>query len=479
MRILILLLVICGPVLYAADPVVSNVRVLGEALYNAGETTQLTGNYVFTDADGHTDASTYKWYSSTTADGSSGYSDTGITTQRYTVGAGDVGLYFFFEVTPIDSNGDNGTIEQNSDGTIGSSTSFSDDTYSGNPSTINSGGTTDILNGTISNNKNLLVTNNSTLYIHGDLSTGKTTITVDAGSTLQISGQLIASNNLTIVNNGTLAISSGLSAGNTADITISGDVTIGGDFSLGAGGAGSLTVDGDGSLDVEGNFDVPDSNITVTDPGTINIDGNAETGTSPIDGDGDVTIGGECFGTNCGDGQVVPIELGYFRVTSEYNFKEITWTTLTEINNDYFTIYKSEDGETFIEIAQIEGAGNHQGLLKYSYKDYDQLGKTAYYKLRQTDFDGKFEEFDAVGQYSNEFFSISIFPNPCQEWLHVFNPLPIQALSLSSLSGDVLLRIEFLNEKQVQLNVAALMPGVYLLNILTNQGRQTIRVIKK
>ena len=472
------LLIFCSQLSYATDPVVSNVRVLGEGLYNGGLATQLTGNYVFTDDDGDTDASSYQWYRSSANDGTGLTAISGATNNRYTITASDIGNYIYFEVSPVDSNAETGVTASSSASSLVATTSYTDQTYS-TTTTVNSGGTINYLNSTIANNKNLTVSNNTTLYIHGDLNTSKTTITVNAGSTLQISGQLIAANNLTIVNNGTLIVSSGLSAGNSAAISISGNVTIGGDLSLAAGGAGSLTVEGGGSLDVEGNLDITGSNITVTNPGTITVDGNADTGSSPIDGDGTISIGGECSGTNCSDGQILPIELGYFTVTSEENYNEIKWSTVSEINNDYFTLMRSIDAIEYEVIAKIEGAGNHQGLLEYSYKDYDAPKKSTYYKLKQTDYDGQFEEFDAVSVEKNALdISWTVFPNPVVDHLYIKGEQAIIQLMLSDLKGNIISNSADIHSSETELDLSFLNQGIYLLNIQTTGGVKSIKIVK-
>lgn len=87
----------------------------------------------------------------------------------------------------------------------------------------------------------------------------------------------------------------------------------------------------------------------------------------------------------------LPVELLSF--TAVYNGKnvDVKWTTASEKNNDYFTIERTADGKTFHEVARVKGAGNSSTVLHYSTKDNDPLEGTSYYRLKQTDFDGKYE----------------------------------------------------------------------------------------
>ena len=85
----------------------------------------------------------------------------------------------------------------------------------------------------------------------------------------------------------------------------------------------------------------------------------------------------------------LPIELVYFEAKCENNEALLKWTTATETNNDHFTIERSYDGTAFEVIAIVDGAGNSTSLIDYSYTDKNFLANRAYYRLKQTDFDGK------------------------------------------------------------------------------------------
>ena len=66
------------------------------------------------------------------------------------------------------------------------------------------------------------------------------------------------------------------------------------------------------------------------------------------------------------------------------------------MNNDYFTILKSYDGYEWEELKRVEGAGNSNSKLFYRTEDDNPKKGVQYYKLRQTDYDGNWEEFDIV-----------------------------------------------------------------------------------
>ncbi|HKR06341.1 MAG TPA: hypothetical protein VJY62_17020 [Bacteroidia bacterium] len=96
-------------------------------------------------------------------------------------------------------------------------------------------------------------------------------------------------------------------------------------------------------------------------------------------------------------GAPLPIELTRFNGEAKNDKVELTWTTSAEINNDYFTIEKSTNGITFISYGKIEGAGNTTAIQNYSYHDLNPSAGMNYYRLKQTDFNGRNEYFKIIG----------------------------------------------------------------------------------
>lgn len=87
----------------------------------------------------------------------------------------------------------------------------------------------------------------------------------------------------------------------------------------------------------------------------------------------------------------LPTELISFGAFCNKNKIEVKWTTASESNNDYFTLERSYDATNFEIITIISGAGNSNGLINYSFEDSEVNTFPAYYRLKQTDFNGKYE----------------------------------------------------------------------------------------
>ncbi|MFH0895911.1 MAG: T9SS type A sorting domain-containing protein [Bacteroidota bacterium] len=92
----------------------------------------------------------------------------------------------------------------------------------------------------------------------------------------------------------------------------------------------------------------------------------------------------------------LPVELLSFNATRDGQDVFLKWVTASEINNDFFTVERSSDGESFEIIGIISGSGNSNNVLEYSMHDINPLSGINYYRLKQTDFDGKFSYSNVV-----------------------------------------------------------------------------------
>ncbi len=112
----------------------------------------------------------------------------------------------------------------------------------------------------------------------------------------------------------------------------------------------------------------------------------------------------------------LPVELVNLKANCNDNGVELSWQTLSEKNNDYFSILKSTNGNYFNEIGIIDGNGNSNELIDYSFTDYNIYNGITYYKLIQTDFDNTASESKIVtADCSSSIYRETIFnlyPNP-------------------------------------------------------------------
>ena len=92
----------------------------------------------------------------------------------------------------------------------------------------------------------------------------------------------------------------------------------------------------------------------------------------------------------------LPIELIDFNAIVNNGIVEISWATMSEANNDYFIIERSQDAFNWEFTIETQGSGNSNFIINYFEIDNSPLIGLSYYRLTQVDFDGKQETFNII-----------------------------------------------------------------------------------
>ncbi|MCB0642549.1 MAG: hypothetical protein KDC44_12960, partial [Phaeodactylibacter sp.] len=112
----------------------------------------------------------------------------------------------------------------------------------------------------------------------------------------------------------------------------------------------------------------------------------------------DAQVENDC-GLDFSDGCLaVPVELRSFTGQTLEEGVLLKWITETETDNDFFSLERSFDGQSFTPISILAGAGTSLTPIEYAFLDREvlELGQnTVYYRLKQTDFDGA-ESFSEI-----------------------------------------------------------------------------------
>jgi len=149
---------------------------------------------------------------------------------------------------------------------------------------------------------------------------------------------------------------------------------------------------------------------------------------------------------------------------------DLYWTTASEINNDYFTIERSLDGDDFEAIGRVKGAGNSNTQLHYSAIDEYPYKGVSYYRLKQTDYDGKYTYSDlvAVTLNSNQ-ITFEVYPNPSIGIINIILTGVADeevSVKLYNYTGDIVSPKVILTKEEgyeTTINTSKLAAGVYML----------------
>ena len=120
-------------------------------------------------------------------------------------------------------------------------------------------------------------------------------------------------------------------------------------------------------------------------------------------------------GGSSGPGNPLPVDLLSFNTTCSHDLVDVDFTVLSQINNDYFLVERSEDAVNWEVIGNIDGAGNTNTQMDYNFVDANPLATEGYYRLTQVDFDNKSETFWPViteCSTENTGLDLTVYPNP-------------------------------------------------------------------
>ncbi|MEM8906549.1 MAG: choice-of-anchor Q domain-containing protein [Bacteroidota bacterium] len=167
----------------------------------------------------------------------------------------------------------------------------------------------------------------------------------------------------------------------------------------------------------------------------------------------------------------LPVELLAFDAQFEKDRVVISWSTASEINNDFFTVERSTDGVRFQAIDRQAGANNSNSFRRYlSYDEHPAIGFN-YYRLKQTDTDGSFS-YSAVKAVQIQSGRIRLYPNPVVDHLYLASSDFADGTAeyhISSLTGHEITRGQ--TEVSAGLSVIrfdqfrSLSPGTYIVRM--------------
>lgn len=204
------------------------------------------------------------------------------------------------------------------------------------------------------------------------------------------------------------------------------------------------------------------------------IDGVNATNTSNfylemLSGADNIDLGGGKQG-GCGRSGPLPVLLNSFFGNNLEMVNEIQWQTDAEINNAFFILEKSEDGENWFFLSRINGAGNSNTPINYSYTDYIPF-ETTYYRLIQQDFSGKLEYFGpiSISSKKTEDYNI-VYPNPVVDVLN----FPVGTkFTLNDIQGKFVL-IQNSNSAS-SINLSNLNSGLYFIKFKNGETQKIIK----
>jgi hypothetical protein len=179
----------------------------------------------------------------------------------------------------------------------------------------------------------------------------------------------------------------------------------------------------------------------------------------------------------------VPVTLISFEAQAASKNILLSWTTSTEVNNRGFAIERSTNGTDFEKIGWKEGKGNSSTTTNYTYTDnYVQPGVLYYYRLRQSDIDGR-EKLSEIRQarIKGQSVFVTVSPNPATDILKLYTSgwTGLSNIRLFNSKGQVLQSWSNLNTSAAPkvLDISKVPAGIYLVWVQSGENVFTGKVI--
>jgi hypothetical protein len=175
---------------------------------------------------------------------------------------------------------------------------------------------------------------------------------------------------------------------------------------------------------------------------------------------------------------LLPVTWLSFNGRTERGGNYLTWSTASELNNDYFEVQRSIDGQNFEVIGYVQGNGTTSMQSNYAFIDKEPSVGYNYYRLRQVDFDGTddFSRTIVINTTGEGFGSLKVFPNPTSGLVVIDRgDQEIGEIILKDAAGRVL-RSERIMQKTARIDLSTFESGIYFLS---DAFGSTVKIIKQ
>ena len=138
----------------------------------------------------------------------------------------------------------------------------------------------------------------------------------------------------------------------------------------------------------------------------------------------------------------------------------IEWSTACETNNNYFSIERSMNALDWKTIGKVLSKGNSNTVLKYAFKDEDISFAKGFYRIKQVDFDGRYD-YSKVLSLSTDNTSESISYDAETRIIRISNSHQIAPATLYTLNGNPVAH----SDEGTVMDVSTIEKGIYFLQL--------------
>jgi hypothetical protein len=190
------------------------------------------------------------------------------------------------------------------------------------------------------------------------------------------------------------------------------------------------------------------------------------------------------------NGVTLPVTWLGFDGVYKHKTTQLVWSTAVEKNNKVFVVERSLNNKTFEAVGLVKGSGTTNMATKYQFSDV-QLPDVSvlYYRLKQIDYDGKFNYSQVIKVNADEaemetLFSVS--PNPFEQNIRIAYQLKqaerVYYVLMNSKGLIIKEGYETANQKEGEFVIDiddSFADGLYILQIKYNNRNIIHKIIKQ
>lgn len=157
---------------------------------------------------------------------------------------------------------------------------------------------------------------------------------------------------------------------------------------------------------------------------------------------------------------------------------QITWKVADEVNVNNYIVERSSDGLSFSSIAVVNATATTALENQYQATDKQLHNGITYYRIKQTDKDGKYSYSKTVLVHVTETGEVVVWPNPAASTLNIQNGQPMQRLQCFNSTGQLMYDVKPA-ANQYSIPVQQWAPGVYYIKVTGSTQTSQTRFIKQ
>jgi hypothetical protein len=171
--------------------------------------------------------------------------------------------------------------------------------------------------------------------------------------------------------------------------------------------------------------------------------------------------------------------LGDFIVSKQSNGTVLVkWTTISEHNNEYFSVERSADGVHYTDIGKIVSLGNTSYGFSYQFIDSKPCIGKNFYRLRMVSvaLRNKYSDIKYVQVSNNKPVMFSVFPNPAANsvllQINAKDDEKIKVEIYDATGNKALIKTCIIKHQKTELDIRSLKTGAYAIVAVTPIGMQ-------